>query len=173
MTSLYTRTADVRELERMLERLEEEGEAYEGAAEDMRQFILAPKEDQLAEKIDAYVQVVRGRVASLEARKAEIRYLEQMNRAETNGINRLKEAAKDAAAALDRPKLQGHAHTITVSQNKRPAIEIVDTDAIPDEFKEQVFTWKVDKNGIADHLMETGEIVGGIEVRPVTTVRFR
>jgi len=173
MTSLYTRTADIRELERMLERLEEEGEAYEGASEDMRQFLLAPKEDQLAEKVDAYVQLVRGREASLAARKAEVQHLQQMNRAETNGINRLKEAVKDASRQLDRPKLQGNAHTITVSQNNRPAIEIVDTDAIPDEFKEQVFTWKVDKNGIADHLMETGEIVGGIEVRPVTTVRFR
>jgi len=173
MTSLYTRTAEVLELERMLERLEEEGEAYEGAAEDMRQFILAPKEDELAEKIDAYVQVVRGKEAIVAARKAEVQHLQQMNRAETNGINRLKEAVKDASRQLDRPKLKGNAHTITVSQNKRPAIEIVDTDAIPDAFKEQVLTWKVDKNSIADHLMETGEIVDGIEVRPVTTVRFR
>ena len=143
MTSLYTLTADIEELQRMLERLEEEGEAYEGASEDMTRFLVAPKEDELASKVDAYVQLIRGKEAIVAARKAEVQHLQQMNRAETNGINRLKEAVKDASRQLDRPKLKGNAHTITVSQNKRPAIEIVDTDAIPDAFKEQVLTWKV------------------------------
>ena len=173
MTSLYTITADIIELERMLERLEEEGEAYEGASDDMAQFLVAPKEDKLAEKIDAYVQVVRGREAIIKARKAEITHLKNMNKAEVNGIKRMKEAVKDASEQLDRPKLKGAAHTITVSKGKRPAIDVLDVDEIPDEYKELVSEWKVDRKAIADHLMDTGEIVDGIEIRPVTTVRFR
>lgn len=173
MTSLYGITADILELEHMLERLEEEGELYEGASDDMVQFLVAPKEEELAEKIDAYVHVVRGKESSIKARKAEITHLKNMNKAEANGVIRLKDAVKDASEQLERPKLVGNAHTITVSKNKRPAIEITDTNAIPEAFKEQVFEWKVNKTAIADYLMEGGEIVDGIEVRAVTTVRFR
>lgn len=173
MTSLYNITTDMRELYGMLDRLEEEGEAYEGAADDMIQFLVAPKEEELADKVDAYVQVVRGREAIIKARKAEIQHLKQMNKAEANGVNRLKEAVKDASRELDRPKLKGKTHTITVSKNKRPAIEIVDAEAVPDGFKEQVWEWRIDKKGLADYLMETGDIVNGIEIRTVTSVRFR
>uniref|UniRef100_A0A6M3X8K1 Host-nuclease inhibitor protein n=1 Tax=viral metagenome TaxID=1070528 RepID=A0A6M3X8K1_9ZZZZ len=173
MTSLYGITTDILELERMLERLEEEGEVYEGASDDMAQFLVAPKEEELASKIDAYVQVVRGREASIKARKAEIQHLQKMNGAEANAVDRLKEAVKDASQQLGRPKLKGHTHSITVSTSKRPAIEIVDDRDVPAQFKEQVLTWKVDKKAIVDHLMETGEIVDGIEARPVTTVRLR
>ena len=40
MTSLYGITADIIELEHMLERLEEEGELYIGASDDMVQFLV-------------------------------------------------------------------------------------------------------------------------------------
>ena len=100
-TSLYGFSTDILEIEHMLERLEEEGEAYEGAADDMVQFLLAPKEEKLAEKVDAYVQVVRGKEASIKARKKEITHLKNMNKAELNGVKRMKDAVKDVSEQLE------------------------------------------------------------------------
>lgn len=172
--SLYKTTDDILQLEYILHRLEEEGEDYEGASDDISQFLIAPKEEQLANKIDAYVHVVRGIEASVKARKKEITHLKNMNKAEVNTVKRLKEAAKWASQQLDRPKLKGNAHTITVSTTKKPAaIDIIDDRDVPTEFKEQVFSWKVNKKAILEHLLSTGEIVSGVEPRKVTKVMMR
>ena len=134
---------------------------------------MAAKEEELAKKVDGYVHVARGKEASIKARKEEIQHLREMNRAEANAVGRLKEAAEWASQQLGRPKLKGDAHTITVSTSKRPAVDVVDARDVPAEFKEQVLDWKVDKKAIVECLMETGEVVPGVEARKITTVRFR
>ena len=172
--SLYKTTSDILKLEYILYRIEEGGEDYEGASDDIQQFLVAAKEEQLADKVDAYVHTVRGIEASVKARKKEITHLKNMNKAEVNTVKRLKEAAKWASQQLDRPKLKGNAHTITVSTTKQPAaIDVLDDGDVPTDFKEQVFTWKVDKKAILAHLLDTGEIVSGTEARKVTKVMMR
>lgn len=174
MTSLYGTIGEILGLEYVLRQLEEKGEDYEGASDDIAQFLVTAKEEKLAEKVDAYVHVVRDKEAIIKARKAEIQHLKKMNRAETNTIKRLKEAAKWASKQLDRPKFKGLAHTITVSTSKKPAaIDVIDKWAVPAEFSEPVPDVKIDKKAILAHLLETGEIVSGVEARKVTKVMFR
>ena len=173
MPSLYSLTADIVELEHILEQIEEQGEDWEGSMQDITTFLLEPKEEQLAEKIDNYVSYYRNLTATAEAQRAEGKHLYEMARMTENRAERLKEAAKDASQQLGRNKLQGNTRSITVSESKRPAIEILDIRDIPAMFKEQVWEWKVDKKAITEHVMDTGEIVDGIEVRKVKTVTFR
>jgi tetrahydromethanopterin S-methyltransferase subunit F len=175
MTTIYELTADIVELEERLTFTEEFSATSAEAADHTEAYLAAffDAEEGLADKIDAYVHVVRDKEAIIKARKKEIGHLKQMNKAEANAVDRLKEAVKYASQQLGRPKLKGNAHTITVSENSRPAIDITDENAIPEEFKEQVISWKIDKKAIADHLVATGEIVDGTEPRKVVTVRFR
>jgi len=95
-----------------------------------------------------------------------------MARADENRAAWLKDAAKEAASRLNRKRLEGKKRSIVISKIKRPAIEVRDVQAIPDEFKETVTTVKVDKNAILARLEDTGELVPGVEARPVTAVRF-
>jgi len=173
MTSLYHITTSITELEHVLEQIEEQGETYEGSSEDIAQFLLAPKEEELAEKVDNYVSYCRSLKATAKMQREEARHLYDMAKANENRVERLKEAAKWAAQQLERKKLQGNTRTITISTPKRPAIDVMDIALIPVAYKEQVFDWKIDKKGIVEHLMETGEVFEGIEYRKVTKVLMR
>lgn len=169
MPSLYTLTSDIIWLEHVLE----QEETIEGSHEDIAEFLLEPKEEGLADKIDSYVAYARDLEATAKMQEKEVKHLKGMAKANKNKAKRLKEAAKWAAEQLGRNKLQGNTRTITISEVKKPAIEVIDVALVPTEYKEQVFEWKVDKKGIADHLMETGELVSGVEARKVTRVLMR
>ena len=173
MPSLCHITTSITEFEHVLEQIEEQGETYEGSSEDIAQFLLAPKEEELAEKVDNYVSYCRSLKATAKMQREEARHLYDMAKANENRVERLKEAAKWAAQQLERKKLQGNTRTITVSIRKTPAIEVTDVALVPTAYKEQVFTWKVNKKQIVKHLMETGEVFDGIEYRKVTKVLMR
>jgi len=169
MASLFKITDGISELEWVME----QDEIVEGSHEDIAQFLLAPKEEQLAQKIDDYVSFVRHLEARAKAREEEAKHLKDMAKADKNKAKRLKEAAKWASEQLNRPKLEGNTRTITVYTVKTPAVDVVDMEAIPLGFKASVITWKADKDAIKKHLEECGEIVPGVEIRKVVGVRMR
>lgn len=168
MTNIFKISAEILELQRIME----QEETIEGSHDDIAQFLIPAKEEALQKKIDAYVHVVRNIRARQSARKNEAKELTAMAQADANQIERLKEAVRFVSQQLDMPKLEGITRTITVS-SRTPAIEIVDEDAIPDEYKEWVTTCKISKKGISEHLKETGEVVDGVELKEVVAVRFR
>jgi len=171
--SLYNLTTDMLELEMTLDNEGAEVEYEDGTRVSVTDYLLAIKEEELADKVDAYVRLVRSKESSIKARKVEIKELQDTNKVLANGVVRLKEAAKEASARLGKPKLLGRLHTITVSHKDRPAIEIVDEAMVPDEYKTEVVTISIDKKAIADHLMATGEIVPGTETRSVVSIRLK
>jgi len=172
MPSLYELTEDIQRLEGLLEEVEELNGMQEGSAGYLGGYLVAD-EAQLAQKIDAYVAVYRDYQSRAQAQRAEGKHLYDMAKANENAMERLKEAVKYASHQLGRSKLQGNTRSITISESSRPAIEILDVRDVPAEFKEQVWEWKVDKKAITEHVMDTGEIVRGTEVRKVKTVTFR
>lgn len=133
---------------------------------------LEKEEEKLAAKIDGYVWAYREYEGKAKARRAEAAHLTEMARADENRGERLKETIKFVSERLGRKKFEGNIRAITVSDGG-VAIEILDEGAIPKEFKEEVVTTKVNKKGLRDHFVEYGEIVPGIEVRRITSVRFR
>lgn len=172
MTSIYELTGEIQELERRLELADEMPSDIEQTEMVSHYLTLAEIEGDFADKIDAYVAVYRDLQARAQAQRAEAKNLTDMAKANENNMDRLKEAVKYASEKLGRSKLQGHTHHITVSTSGRPAIDIVDADKVPQEFLEVVKQIKIDKKAIADYLVETGEIVDGVETRKITTVRF-
>ena len=60
--------------------------------------------------------------------------------------------------------------TGTLSIAKSPiSVEVVDEEKIPDEYKDVVFTTKVNKKKIADNFKATGELVEGVEIHADNT----
>lgn len=172
MTSIFQRTEDIKALEALIARLEEEEVADQERLAELSAFLIH-KERLLAEKVDGYVSFYRHLEARKKARREEARHLSELARQDDAKMGRLKEAVKFVSERLGQPKLEGKTRAITVSTSKRPAVDILDQEAIPEEFKEQVISWMVDKKAITEHVMATGEIPPGVETRKVVSVRFR
>ena len=169
MPSIFQITSEIQDLERIIDM----EETIEGSHEDIANFLIPAKKEQLAKKIDAYVSVYRSIEARRKARKEEAKHLTDMAKVDENQMARLKDTIKYVADVLGKKKLEGETRTITISTSERPAIEVIDERDVPAQFKEQVWTWKIDKKAIAEHTMETGEIVDGTEIRKVIKVMFR
>lgn len=171
MATLYELTEDIQHLEGLLEEVEQLNGMQEGSAGYIGGYLVSD-EVQLAQKIDAYVHVYRDYQSRAQAQRAEGKHLYDMAKANENSMDRLKEAVKYASHQLGRSKLQGNTRSITVSQTEKLAVDIIDVNLVPDEFVSVYTELRPRKDEIAEHVMATGEIVNGTEVRKITTVRF-
>lgn len=126
----------------------------------------------VAGKVDAYVYVARTLEGTARGQREEAAHLAEMARANENAVQRLKETAKECAEELGIKKFEGNTRTITVSDGG-VAIEIVSEVAVPDRFKTQIISYKVDKAAISDWIGTTGEVVPGVQAREVKRVLMR
>lgn len=170
--SIFEITGDVQALEALIERLEQEETPDQERLTNLAAFLMH-KQKLLAEKVDGYVSVYRSLEAREKARKEEACHLQELARQDANKRERLKEAVKFVSESLGKPQLEGRTRSITISTSKRPAIEIMDEEAVPMEFKEEVPAYyKVLRGDIANYVQATGEIPPGVEARKVVSVRF-
>jgi hypothetical protein len=164
--SLYNLTAEARDILALLD-WEEEAEVRANLA-----VWFAGNQELMAKKIDAVVAVTRGLEALAKARREEARHITEMARAAENGAERLKEMAKLCAGELNIKKFEGITRTITISDGGF-AIDVISEADVPMAFKEQVVSYKVDKNGIKEYIERTEEEVPGIQSRPIVRVLMR
>ena len=177
--SIFKISADIEALGYIMERVEDEDEEIARMARfELDGFLthIGPKseiETLLAEKVDGYVSFYRHLQARKKARREEAAHLSELARHDENQMKRLKEAVRFVSQRLERSKLEGKTRSITVSTSKRPAIDITDEEAVPQEFKEEVPAYfKVLKGDIARYVQASGEIPPGVETRKVVSVRF-
>ena len=106
-------------------------------------------------KVENYIKVIKNIESDVEARKAEIKRLTELNKADERKNDRLKEILKESM------NLTGHERVDTplfkVSFRKSQAVE-VDETALPEAYK--VATWKPDKKRLKEDLKNGLEIIG-------------
>lgn len=107
------------------------------------------------EKVENYIKVMKNLEADIEARKAEIKRLTELNKADEKKKDHLKETLSTSM------QLTGHERVDTplfkVSFRKSQAVE-VDELVLPESYK--VATWKPDKKRLKEDLKNGLEIVG-------------
>lgn len=107
------------------------------------------------EKVENYIKVIKNIESDVEARKAEIKRLTELNKADEKKKDHLKETLSISMV------LTGHERVDTplfkVSFRKSQAVE-VDELVLPESYK--VATWKPDKKRLKDDLKNGLEIVG-------------
>lgn len=107
------------------------------------------------EKVENYIKVMKNLEADVEARKAEIKRLTELNKADEKKNDHLKETLSTSM------QLTGHERVDTplfkVSFRKSQAVE-VDELVLPESYK--VATWKPDKKRLKEDLKNGLEIVG-------------
>lgn len=107
------------------------------------------------EKVENYIKIMKNLEADVEARKAEIKRLTELNKADEKKKNHLKDTL---SASMN---MTGHERVDTplfkVSFRKSQAVE-VDEAVLPESYK--VATWKPDKKRLKEDLKNGLEIIG-------------
>lgn len=107
------------------------------------------------EKVENYIKVIKNIESDVEARKAEIKRLTELNKADEKKKDHLKETLSTSM------QLTGHERVDTplfkVSFRKSQAVE-VDETVLPESYK--VATWKPDKKRLKEDLKNGLEIIG-------------
>jgi len=138
----------------------------------------------LKNKVDAYVAVHDECDARGAALRAQVKHLQEVARSYDRVVERLTACARIAAEILQVDRFEGATRGIRISTSSAQAIDVLDETKIPQDLKEQVVSWKVDKEKLAAAIAltsegavvrkDTGEDLSfAVRVRRVVSVRWK
>ena len=123
--------------------------------------------ERIAGKITQKAEAIVGLVVQLDGmaamRKAEAARLRDRAGADERHAARLREYVLRHMQEIGTERIDTARFTIAIRQNP-PAVEVVDEDLVPADFKREVITVSVDKRAILEHFKAEGEIVPGVEI---------
>ena len=85
-----------------------------------------------------------------------------------NRLKNFKEYVKNCMENNGIQKVETSLGSLTIAKSPI-SIEVVDEEKIPDEYKTEVISIKVDKKKIADNFKNTGELISGVEIHTNNT----
>lgn len=85
-----------------------------------------------------------------------------------NRLEQFKKYVKECMEGNGINKIETDLGTLSIARSPM-SIEIVNEEEIPDEYKEVIFTTKVDKKKIAEAFKSTGELIEGVEIHTGNT----
>ena len=100
---------------------------------------------------------------TIEAMKAEEKRMAENRKSLENKLDNFKEYVKECMEAMGNTKIETTLGTISVAKNPI-SVEIVNEEIIPNKYKAQVITTKVDKKAISDDFKSTGELIDGVNI---------
>lgn len=124
--------------------------------------------DNFNAKAEGYVKAIKNYKAEEDAIAEEIKRLQEKKRVNANAQARLKEALKNAMDTFDTPKVQ--AGLFKVSLTKSEAVNIINEDAIPQEYKK--VKYEVSKTDIKNAI-KSGLVVEGAEIVENKSITIR
>ncbi len=157
--TLYEMTSNARELLELLEAEEIDEQTVSDTIEAMG----------VEEKLESYCQVLKSLKADEEMFKEEIDRLTARKRTISNNIDRMKQAMLDFMNATGQDKAK--AGTFSVSKSTSQAVEIIDFNLIPIDFRIHQED-KVDKVAIKNAIGQ-GQLVPGAFITFSEGVRIR
>jgi cysteine sulfinate desulfinase/cysteine desulfurase-like protein len=100
---------------------------------------------------------------TIEAMKSEEKRIADNRKTLENKLSKFKEYVKDCMINANIPKVETELGTISIAKNPI-SCEIVNEEIIPNKFKTEVITTKIDKKAILDNFKETGELIDGVVI---------
>ena len=127
-------------------------------------------EDELEVLLQQKSQNIIGYTKNIEltinAIKEEEKRIADNRKALENKMSKFKDYVKECMEKNGITKIETGLGTLSIA--KSPAsVEIINEDEVPEEFKQEVVTVKIDKTKIKNNFKETGEIPTGVNI--VTT----
>lgn len=143
---------------------EEPSEAQEEASQEEKMLKdLEQWQTTLKSKLEACAAVVKNLQAEENMLRDEAARLLKRANHTRNRCNWLKEYIKSQLLRLNKKSFNAGIFKLRI-QSSPLKVEISDVSSIPDEFKELVSEWKVDKSKIAQIVRNTGELVEGVKI---------
>lgn len=167
--TLYEITESGKELLDLIESgqaFEESGELNEVIAE---QLDLTKKDFEL--KARDYAYVIKSVEDKEELFDKEIKRLTEIKKYLSNTSSRMKDAIKNSMEILNIDKFESD--TITLQLTKSSAVDIIDIDILPEEFKRTKITVEPDKTKIRNAILKDGEKVAGAVIKENKNLRIK
>ena len=160
MANLYELTSDLKEI----------SEIEDIDIEQVEQ-IKAVIKAEIDKKSSGIVALVRNLEGDVDTIKAEIDRLNNLKKLKENRINNIKNYTKECLEEAGIKKVSTSLGNISI--RKTPgAVEILDEDLIPTEYKSEVVTVKVDKKAILAELKE-GVVIQGVNLKTGTSLTIK
>ena len=127
-------------------------------------------EDELVALLQQKSQNIIGYTKNIEltinAMKEEEKRIADNRKVLENNLTRFKEYVKECMENNGFTKIETELGTLSIAKSPT-SVEIINEDEVPNEFKQEVVTIKIDKTKIKNNFKETGEIPAGVNI--VTT----
>lgn len=124
--------------------------------------------DNFNAKAEGYVKAIKNYKAEADAIAEEIKALQAKKKVCENAQQRLKDSLKAAMTVFDTPKVQAGLFKISLTTSE--AVNIIDEDAIPQEYKK--VKYEVSKTDIKNAI-KSGLVVEGAEIKENTSITIR
>lgn len=118
---------------------------------------------ELQQKGSGIIGYTQNEEALIDAVDMQIKRLQEFKKSKQTKLEKFKQYVKDNMERLGITKMDTELGTLSISKNPM-SVEIENEEEIPEEFKQQVITVKIDKTAIKNHFKTTGELVAGVKV---------
>ena len=118
---------------------------------------------ELQKKSSGIIGYALNEEALITAIDEQIKRLQTLKKQKTNNLDKFKQYVKETMERLNLLKIETELGSLTVAKNPT-SVEIENESEIPEEYKEEVISTKIDKTAIKKHFKETGEIVPGTKI---------
>lgn len=128
---------------------------------------------ELQNKSANIIGYIKNSESLLDAIKVEEKRLADMRKMGEAKLDKFKGYVKENMSRLNLKEIPTELGKLSISRNPM-SVEIENEDEIPNEFKKEITTIKIDKTAIKKHFQETGEIIPGtIIVDDKTSLRIK
>lgn len=122
----------------------------------------------LQKKSNAVIAYSKNIELTIKAMKEEESRISTNRKALENRLEQFKKYVKECMEGNGINKIETDLGTLSIAKSPI-SVEIVNEENVPDEYKEVIFTTKVDKKKIADAFKSTGELIEGVEIHTDNT----
>lgn len=157
MSTLYELGQDVKELEGLLDRIEESGDSE--ATEEVKEEIKATVQKLIQEKSEGLIAVVRANEMMIENIEAERKRLADLKTKKQARIDSIKKYALECMQAMEVKKIETHLGNMTVRKGTGKVV-VDDPTKIPEEYRVTKVEVKEDKTAIKKAIKDGQEIPG-------------
>lgn len=122
----------------------------------------------LKQKSNGVIGYAKNLELTIKAMKEEEDRLEETRKKLEKRLNHFKDYVIECMARNNLTKIDTDLGSLALAKSPI-SVEIINEDEIPEEFKREVVTTKIDKKAITDNFRETGEIPNGVKINTDNT----
>ena len=137
--------------------------ANDEITEEEKEIIKSELTELLMAKSENIIGFSKNLELTIEAMKSEEKRIADNRKSLENKLENFKQYVKECMEAMGNTKIETTLGTLSVAKNPI-SVEIVNEEIIPNKYKAQVITTKVDKKAISDDFKSTGELIEGVNI---------